>query len=198
MMYRFDAAWNGEVLAEARSPQVKSYLGLNFPASDIPKQARDLFQNSGVRMIVDVHCTPSPLIGAGEPRSIDLGASSLRNVSPIHIQYLKNMGVQATLVGSLVVDGRLWGLVSATTRAGQNILDPPPATCFDGPAKTSRPCWARPRRAGFESASTNCPRSVKVSCERIRSTDFESPIRDGGSAALLAVVGTDGFAYWSG
>ena len=108
MLYRFDAAWNGDVLAEARAPERKAYLGLAFPASDIPKQARDLFQNSGVRMIVDVHGAPSPLIGTGEPRSIDLGASSLRNVSPIHTQYLKNMGVEAPRVGSLVCDGRLW------------------------------------------------------------------------------------------
>ncbi len=194
MMYRFDAAWNGEVLAEARAPQLKPYLGLNFPASDIPKQARDLFQNMGVRIIVDVHCAPSPLIGSGEPRSIDLGASSLCNVSPIHIQYLTNMGVEATLVGSLVVDGRLWGLVSCHHESGPKYL---------GPAVRDMLRWAcediaallgatQTRRLREREQQLSALRQSLV--ERIRSTDFESLIRDGGSAALTGVVGTDGFA----
>ncbi|QWF69850.1 PAS domain S-box protein [Methylomonas paludis] len=112
MIYRFDADWNGEVIAEACDSDTEPFLGLHFPASDIPKQARDLFQSSKIRLISDALYTPSALLARQDSRSIDLGLSSLRSVSPMHIQYLANMQVRGSLVGSLVVADRLWGLVA--------------------------------------------------------------------------------------
>ena len=116
MLYRFDADWNGEVIAEAAVAGIASYLGLNFPATDIPKQARELFKSSRMRHIPDALYTPSALVSCGDAKSIDLGESPLRSVSPLHIEYLANMEVRATLVGSLVVDGKLWGLVSCQSK----------------------------------------------------------------------------------
>lgn len=112
MVYRFDTVGSGEVVAEALRGGVDSFLGLNYPASDIPAQARTLYLRSVFRIIADVHAVPvaiAPVLDfAGEP--LDQSISVLRAVSPIHIEYLRNMGVQASLSISIIVDGKLWGL----------------------------------------------------------------------------------------
>lgn len=112
MVYRFDHTGSGEVVAEALRPGVDSFLGLNYPASDIPAQARALYIRNVFRVIADVNAVPAPIVpqldGSGAP--LDQSLSVLRAVSPIHIEYLRNMGVEASLSISIVVDGRLWGL----------------------------------------------------------------------------------------
>lgn len=112
MVYRFDKTGSGEVVAEARRSGVDSFLGLNYPASDIPAQARALYVRNVFRIIADISATPSLIVpqfdAAGAP--LDLSMSSLRAVSPIHLEYLRNMGVAASLSISIVVEGRLWGL----------------------------------------------------------------------------------------
>jgi chemotaxis family two-component system sensor kinase Cph1 len=116
MVYKFDADGHGKIIAEARDPRLESLLGHHYPASDIPQRARELYLRNRVRVLVDVHYEPSPLIDdAGRPvgEGIDLSMSYLRSMSPLHLQYLKNMGVTATVVVSLVREGRLWGLVAA-------------------------------------------------------------------------------------
>ena len=112
MVYRFDGEGAGEVIAEALRPGVDSFLGLNYPASDIPQQARALYLRNVFRVIADVGSTPVPIVPTLDPRGrpLDLSLAVLRAVSPIHIEYLGNMGVKASLSISIVVDGRLWGL----------------------------------------------------------------------------------------
>lgn len=115
MVYRFDAEHNGEVIAEAVVPPHVPFIGLNYPASDIPAQARALYLRTRVRGIADVNYVPAPLVPELDPddgRPVDLSLVALRSVSPVHIEYLRNMGVGATLVASIVVGGKLWGLVS--------------------------------------------------------------------------------------
>jgi PAS domain S-box-containing protein len=116
MIYRFDPDdRHGEVIAEARTDACEPYLGLRYPASDIPRQARALYLRSPTRIVADVHAPPAPLRAAPgdvDAVPIDLSLSALRAVSPVHLEYLRNMGVQATLTGSLVCDGGLWGLVA--------------------------------------------------------------------------------------
>jgi len=115
MVYRFDEAWNGDVIAEARAGTLEAYLGLHYPASDIPAQARALYLRNRVRQIADVGYTPSPIEPALDPATgapVDLSDVSLRSVSPIHLEYLANMGVAATLVTSIVVNDALWGLIA--------------------------------------------------------------------------------------
>ncbi|MFT4246884.1 MAG: bacteriophytochrome BphP [Pseudomonas sp.] len=115
MVYRFDEQWNGDVIAEAHAPELESYLGLHYPASDIPAQARALYLRNRVRQIADVGYTPSPIEPTLHPRlgiPVDLSDVSLRSVSPVHLEYLANMGVSATLVSSIVVNDTLWGLVA--------------------------------------------------------------------------------------
>jgi light-regulated signal transduction histidine kinase (bacteriophytochrome) len=115
MIYRFDEEWNGDVVAEARVPELESYLGLHYPASDIPAQARALYLRNRVRQIADVGYAPSPIQPALHPRlhaPVDLSDVSLRSVSPVHLEYLANMGVSATLVASIVVNDVLWGRIA--------------------------------------------------------------------------------------
>ena len=114
MVYRFDARDNGRVIAESARAGLESYLDLHYPASDIPSQARRLYLLNRLRLIVDVAYRPVPIEPplspvTGEP--LDLTYSVLRSVSPIHVEYLRNMGIHASMSVSLVVEGRLWGLL---------------------------------------------------------------------------------------
>jgi GAF domain-containing protein len=126
MAYRFDPEWNGEVVAEAVDGRLASYLGLRFPASDIPAQARDLYRRNPARLIADVDYRPSPLVHADPTATapLDLSHSGLRSVSPVHLQYLRNMGVAASMSLSLLVDGELWGLVACHHENGPRRPDP--------------------------------------------------------------------------
>jgi light-regulated signal transduction histidine kinase (bacteriophytochrome) len=116
MLYRFDADEHGQVIAEARDPRLGSLLGHHYPASDIPAQARALYLRNRVRMLVDVDYVPQPIHPVLRPdtdQPLDMSMCQLRSMSPLHLQYLRNMGVTATLVASLVREGRLWGLIAA-------------------------------------------------------------------------------------
>jgi light-regulated signal transduction histidine kinase (bacteriophytochrome) len=111
MIYRFDEDWNGTVIAEDRNERLPSYRDLRFPASDIPAQARELYRMNRLRLIADANYVPVP-IGPAGPAPLDLSYSVLRSVSPIHIEYMKNMGTLSSMSISIVREGRLWGLIS--------------------------------------------------------------------------------------
>jgi light-regulated signal transduction histidine kinase (bacteriophytochrome) len=114
-VYRFDADWHGEVVAEARDPAMDSFLGLHFPASDIPAQARELYRRNWLRLIADVGYVPARIVPALSPVTgapLDLSGAALRSVSPVHLEYLRNMGVGASMSVSLLQRGELWGLVA--------------------------------------------------------------------------------------
>jgi light-regulated signal transduction histidine kinase (bacteriophytochrome) len=112
MVYKFAGDGSGEVVAEAAKPGIGSFKGLRYPASDIPVQARQLYLRNLLRVIRDVHAEPVPIVPALDEnrKPLDLSLSVLRSVSPIHIEYLKNMGVGSSLSISIIVDGHLWGL----------------------------------------------------------------------------------------
>ena len=113
MLYRFDEEWNGTVVAEAAAEGLGSFLGLRYPASDIPPQARALYLRNRVRLIPDVDAGTVGLRTDGlAPHEIDLSDATLRAVSPVHLEYLRNMGVRASGSAALVVGGELWGLVA--------------------------------------------------------------------------------------
>jgi len=111
MIYKFHEDGHGEVVAESKSDELETWLGLHYPASDIPQQARALYKSNLVRLISDVHVEPSAVIThVQEP--LDLSSSTLRAVSPIHIQYLKNMGVASSFSVSIICGNELWGLIA--------------------------------------------------------------------------------------
>ncbi|GHA87186.1 GAF domain-containing protein [Cognatilysobacter bugurensis] len=126
MLYRFLHDDSGEVIAEARAGDLDPYLGLRFPGSDIPPQARALYLRNRIRVIPDVGYAPVPLVPPTLPdgRPLDLSQHALRSVSPVHIAYLKNMGVAASMSISIVVDDRLWGLIACHHRTPRAV---PPA-----------------------------------------------------------------------
>jgi chemotaxis family two-component system sensor kinase Cph1 len=113
MVYRFldDAA--GAVLAEDRRADLHSFMNHHFPASDIPQQARALYIRNLLRVIPDINYVPAALQPAWQKDApLDMSDSVLRSVSPIHLQYLRNMGIAASASISIVKDGVLWGLIA--------------------------------------------------------------------------------------
>src|SRR6185295_10385379 len=121
MFYRFHEDGSGSVDAEARDAVHEPYLGLHYPASDIPAQARRLYLKNWLRLIFDVRQKPARIVPALRPDTgapLDLSFSVLRSVSPIHIEYMENMGVRASMSISLIVRDRLWGLISCLNHTG--------------------------------------------------------------------------------
>ena len=124
MVYKFDPDGHGKIIAEARDPRLDSLLGHHYPASDIPQRARTLYIRNRVRVLVDAGYVPAPLVPALLPltgQELDMSQCSLRSMSPLHTQYLRNMGVTATLVVSLVREGKLWGLIAAHHYSPRNL-----------------------------------------------------------------------------
>ena len=116
MVYKFDSDYNGHVFAESISENIDSFLGLHFPNTDIPKQARELYLKNPFRLIPAVGYEPIPIVThdpeLARPELIDLSDVQIRSVSPIHITYLKNMGVGASMSISIIKGAKLWGLIT--------------------------------------------------------------------------------------
>ncbi|UEG55259.1 GAF domain-containing protein [Mucilaginibacter daejeonensis] len=115
MIYKFLDDGHGEVIAEVKEDHLEPFLGLHYPATDIPQQARELYKINLTRIITDVNKEDSRIITLaddGEAKPLDLTHSALRAVSPIHIQYLKNMGVASSFSISLLYRDQLWGLIA--------------------------------------------------------------------------------------
>lgn len=120
MVYRFLEDGCGEVIAESRADDIAPYLGLRYPASDVPRQVRELYLVNPVRAIADVAYAPARLVPEHNPRTglpLDLSYAHLRGVSAVHLEYLTNMGVRAAMSISIVCDGTLWGLIACHHRA---------------------------------------------------------------------------------
>ena len=124
VVYSFDDEGHGNVLAEQADEGYDSYLGHRFPATDIPTQARDLYLLNHIRLIPDANYRPIALhfadgsISAG---TLDLSYAQLRSVSPVHLEYMRNMGTLASMSVSIVVRGRLWGLISCHDHAPHGL-----------------------------------------------------------------------------
>lgn len=194
MVYRFDEEGHGAVVSEQRRADLEAFLGNRYPATDIPHIARRLYERNRVRVLVDVHFAPVPLVAAQESGApLDMSLCILRASSPIHVQYLKNMGVDATLVVSLMVAGRLWGLISCHHYAARTV-----------PFETRAVCEllaeaVATRIAALESFVQS---QVELSVRRIEQRIIESISRDGdwraalfdGSNSVLAPLGASGAA----
>lgn len=115
LVYQFDKDWNGKVIAESKAEDMDSYLGQQFPASDIPKQARAMYQKNTYRIIPDRSYTPVKLYPVINPLTnafTDLSDCSIRSVAAVHIEYLRNMGIMASVSFRILLDEQLWGLIS--------------------------------------------------------------------------------------
>jgi chemotaxis family two-component system sensor kinase Cph1 len=121
MAYRFRHDDSGDVVAEACDDTIEPYLGRRYPASDIPAQARRLYLINSLRLISDVGYLPVPLLGRDGDALLDMSHGVLRSVSPIHVEYLQNMGVHASMSISIVVGGRLWGMLACHHMAPRQV-----------------------------------------------------------------------------
>lgn len=124
MVYQFDEMWNGDVIAEVKEEDMDAYLGLKFPASDIPKQARELYKKTPYRLIPNIRYQPVRLYPVLNPKTnafTDLSNSNLRSVAAVHLEYLRNMGVVASMSTRILVDGELWGLIACHHRTAKYL-----------------------------------------------------------------------------
>lgn len=119
MIYRYDENWDGEVVAEAKEDRLEAFKGLHYPASDVPPQARVLYLRNWTRIIPTIFYKPA-LIKPKAFERLDLSDSIIRSVSPIHLEYLENMGVGASMSISLIQDGKLWGLIACHHYSGEH------------------------------------------------------------------------------
>lgn len=121
MAYRFRHDDSGEVVAEARLESWPPYLGQRYPASDIPAQARRLYIINTVRLIPDVGYVAVPMLGMAGDGAVDMSHGVLRSVSPVHVEYLQNMGVAASMSISILIDGRLWGMLACHHGSARHV-----------------------------------------------------------------------------
>ena len=196
MVYRFDEEGHGAVISEQRRADLEAFLGNRYPSTDIPNIARKLYERNRVRVLVDVEYTPVPVLprfAADTGAEIDMSLCVLRSSSPIHVQYLKNMGVRATMVVSLMVGGRLWGLVSCHHYSPREVH-------FEARAVSDLLAEAVATRiAALESFIQS---QVELSVRRIEQRIIESISREGdwrvslfdGSTSLLTPLGASGAA----
>jgi light-regulated signal transduction histidine kinase (bacteriophytochrome) len=132
LVYRFDADWNGLVIGEAVNDRFPSLIDHRFPASDIPAQARELYRINRVRIIPDSEYVPSRIVSAettAADKPLDLTFSVLRSVSPVHVEYMRNMQTASSMSVSILRDGRLWGLISCHHRDAKRVPFPVRMTC---------------------------------------------------------------------
>ncbi|MCY1074437.1 ATP-binding protein [Archangium lansingense] len=163
MVYRFDVDWHGEVVAESRDEAMDGFLGLHFPASDIPAQARALYTRHTLRLIADARAAPVSLVPSVLPslgRPLDLSGAALRSVSPVHLEYLANMGVGASMSISVLRDGRLWGLIACHHRTPLLV-----------PAATRRACDVLSRLVSLQLAAEE---RASVSAELARRAHLQT------------------------
>jgi chemotaxis family two-component system sensor kinase Cph1 len=124
MLYSFDTQGDGTVLAEAGDGKLPSYLDLRFPASDIPSQARQLYCSNRLRLIPSADYQAArmlPPVSTVDGKPLDLSGAVLRSVSPVHLEYMRNMGTWASMSISVLVDGQLWGLISCHNREARRV-----------------------------------------------------------------------------
>ena len=205
LFYRFhEDDEHGSVDAEAKEPALEPYLGLHYPASDIPAQARELYRKNWLRLIFDARAKPArvvPTLRADTGGPLDLSFSVLRSVSPIHLEYMANMGVRASMSVSLVRRDRLWGLISCLNHSGPRRVSHETRTACEFLGRL-----ASLQIAAFEDRDQLAQRAARRTTEEdlagvMRESAAEIDVLDALLARpqeLTGIVGADGVAVVSG
>ena len=200
LVYRFDPEWNGHVIGEDRNETLPSYLHLRWPASDIPRQARDLYRLNRVRIIPDADYTPVPVLPGANPLSggpLDLSLAALRSVAPVHLEYMRNMGTGASMSVAIVVEGQLWGLMSCHSEAPRRVALPEREACEFAAQMFAMQVSARQHASDAEERTRLTAFQARLLTRMAQATDFVA-----GLAAepddLLAHAGAQGAAIVAG
>jgi two-component system, chemotaxis family, sensor kinase Cph1 len=198
MIYRFHDDDAGQVVAEARAEGTGSFLNHHFPAADIPRQARALYLRNSVRVIPDSRYTPQPLRPvAPDEAPLDMSDSGLRSVSPIHLQYLRNMGVRASASVSIIVDDALWGLI-ACHNASPKLL---PYELRVGCTTLARNLARQLKAKGDAELYRERTRLRRLEDELIGRLPTDRPLREAlgvRADSLMQLAGADGLAIVGG
>ena len=194
--YRFDGDGPGEVIAEDASPDWEPWLGLWFPAIDVPPQARRLYLQNWIRVIADVDdrgATLIPELRPGTQRPLDLSGSALRTVSGYHLEYLRNIGVRGSMSVSLIKDGRLWGLIACHSGVPRRLTADQRAACemFGITLSLQLASLEDAQRAADEAEARRILQQLTATAETIAPERFGEHILSG-SAQLSELVGADG------
>jgi two-component system, chemotaxis family, sensor kinase Cph1 len=196
MLYLYDQDGNGEVVAETKNSNLESFLGLHYPASDIPAQARALYEKSWLRIIPDIDYRPSPILPALNEitgRTPDLSFSVLRSVSPIHCEYLRNMGVRASMSVSLLKDGKLCGLIACHHYSPKYIPHKVRMTCeFLGQALSWQMVTKEAGENNLKRANSAVANVQLVESMASHENFIQGIVQSG--TKILEVVGADGAA----
>ena len=194
--YRFDGDGPGEVIAEDATPGWEPWLGLWFPAIDVPPQARQLYLRNWIRVITDVDDRGAALIPPlrpGTQRPLDLSGSVLRTVSSYHLEYLRNIGVRGSMSVSLIKDGRLWGLIACHSGVPRRLTADQRAACemFGIALSLQLDVIEDRRRAADEAQVRQILQQMTAAAGAIAPERFGEHIV-AGSARLSELVGADG------
>jgi light-regulated signal transduction histidine kinase (bacteriophytochrome) len=201
MVYRFDAQWNGEVVAEDRREDLNAFLGLHYPASDIPAQARRLYTVNWTRLIADVSYVPArlhPVLDPATDAPLDLSFSTLRSVSPIHVEYLRNMGVTASMSVSLVQDGELWGLIACHHYSGPHRPSHDARSAAEFLGQTASQLIAGRQRSDERDDAMRAQTLLAAVVAELSSSGRDPLSSLVADERLLDVVGAGGAALWDG
>lgn len=197
MIYKFLPDASGQVMAEALRTGLPPFLGLRYPASDIPVQARALYKRQWLRLIPDVNYTPEALIGgSASSAEADLSLASLRSVSPVHLEYLRNMGSNATLTISLMAGEALWGLIACHHSAPRRI-----STSICAAVELFGQIFSQQIDAKEQARELQHAAQLRVSHDRLiagmgpETSIFDEPARF--EDLVKAVIPCDGFGVWS-
>ena len=198
MIYRFLDDDAGAVLSEDLAEGMPSFLNHHFPGSDIPAQARSLYVRNLVRVIPDIAYQPAPVLPAWtDERPLDMSDCALRSVSPVHMQYMRNMGVGASASVSIVKDGQLWGLIACHHREPRLLPYDVRAGARALAGGLARQIRAKEQDEGYRERMRLRSREDEVVARFSATGDREGGLREG-AAERQRALGADGVAVLSG
>ena len=199
VLYKFNDDYSGKVIAEAKADDMDSYQDLYFPASDIPAQARALYKTNWVRLTPDTELLPAKLVPSTEASGrepLDLTRSLPRTFSPIHLQYIRNQGLRASLSISLVTDGELYGLISCHHREACYIPQDVRLQCENLSQLFSWHLLAKEEEIAKRKKHVT-DKAVDAMLDRIGPANPISRVVKSGERAFLDALNSSGFVYYS-
>ena len=200
VLYKFSENGSGKVIAEAKVDGMESYLGVNYPAKDIPPQARELYKKNWVRLLPNVDMKPSKLFPApenGERPALDMTHSLLRDLSPIHRQYVRNQGLKSSMSLSLVTHDNLWGMISCHSREPRYVPQNIRLECENLSQLFSWHLYAKEEELYLQKREA----LDKVMSDMIDRTNEKKPIVDlfkEDQEGVLNIMEADGFVFYTG